>query len=328
MKRRGLIILLALAAFSSQAKANLWETKAQIEKRWGEPIQIKGYPDERIYTYRVDQFRVRVGFLDGFSQYEHYRHLGLPGEYPPLSQAEVETLLRSNSFGQEWKTEGENYWLPDRSVGAFTSAESGKVNSLHLSTAQYDARPSDPNQYVRTGKKLMLSGIVKLRPVGDAQWLVVHSGGYVLEIPWEGPGYPAPAEVKSGKSYSITLLDGEALDNDTRIASLSDREHKDWPDAVDDSKIFVLALIQNGDRILFDRSVCEIHHARMIEERVEVSYGLPAMTDCDRLFPHHRDYILGGCVVQEQKTGMLYVCPICVAACAGYKVAHPKKSAH
>ena len=142
--------------------ANLGETKAQIEKRWGSPIEISGYPDERIYTYQTGQFRVRVGFLDGFSQCELYRHLGQRDEITPLGETEIQELLRRNSSGQKWEIDGDVYRLPDRSASAFLNQNSGKNRSLYLTTAQYSARLTDPQRYVRTGKTRTISGVVNL----------------------------------------------------------------------------------------------------------------------------------------------------------------------
>lgn len=325
MKRLVLIGFLTLAVISG-ASANIWDTREQINQRWGAPIEITGYPDERIYTYQVGQVGVRVSFLDGFSQYEHYRHLD---KITPLSQTEVQEVLRNNSFGQEWEIDGDGYRLPDRSISAAMSQDSGGIQSLYLATAQYYARPDDPQHYVRTGKKRTFSGTVTLRQVDNSQWLVLHSDGYVLEVPWSIEGYRrAPAELTAGRTYTMTLLDLDGLDNYALEARLSDREHKNWHDAVDDSKSYLLAQIQDGERVMFDRSVCEIHHAQMPAKRVEVVYGLVGLTEanatCEREFPHHRDYILGGCLVGDDKTGLLFICPKCVAACAEYKRAHPE----
>ncbi len=321
MKRWVLLGCIALSGVSS-AFANIWDSKEQIEERWGEPIQISGYPDARIYTYQVGSYRVRVAFLDGFSQYEHYRHPGLPGRHPTLSGAEVETLLKNNSFGQQWEREEGGYWLPDKSVKTDVNDERGDVESLYFETSQHAAIPYDANRYVRTRKELRLSGKVKFRQVGENQWLVLNDRGYVLEIPWGASDYPAPADLRAGQIYRITLLDEDDVDTFTRIACLSDREHKDWHDAVDDSKVYILARIQDRIGTLFDYSVCEIHRLKMIRKEAEVSYGMFASNECNRRFPHHRDYILGGCIDAGKKTGTLFVCPLCLAACAVYNFAH------
>ncbi len=324
MKRSILLGFVALSAVSSTF-ANIWDTKDQIEKRWGAPIQISGYPDERIYTYRAGSYQVRVAFLDGFSQCEQYRHPGLPGRHPALSGAEVERLLKDNSFGQQWEREENNYWLPDKSVRAYLPADAGGLMGLYFESSQHAAIPFDPNRYLRTGKVSTFSGKVTFRQVEESQWLVLHDGNYVLEIPWRWADDSTPAKVKAGHTYRISLLDEDGLDTFTRTACLSDREHNDWSDAVYDSKSYVLALIQDRFGTLFDRSVCEIHRLKMMRKEAEVSYGMFASDECDRRFPHHRNYILGGCIDQGKKSGTLFVCPLCVAACGVYKFTHPSK---
>ena len=133
--------------------------------------------------------------------------------------------------------------------------------------------------------------------------------------------------MRAGQTYRITLLDKNDLDIDTRIACLSDREHKTWSDAVDDSKVCVLARIQDRFGTLFDRSVCEIHRLKMIKIEAEAGYGMAVLNECDVRFPHYRDYIRGGCVdMGKKETGNLFVCPLCVAACAVYEFTHSKHS--
>ncbi len=61
MKCLPALTAIAFVALASHAMANLGETKAQIEARWGEPVEIRGYPDERIYTYdRAIRSRGRI----------------------------------------------------------------------------------------------------------------------------------------------------------------------------------------------------------------------------------------------------------------------------
>jgi hypothetical protein len=306
-----------LVAATLPARANIWDSKEQLEKRWGKPIEITGYPDERTYTYQTGSYQVRVRFLDGFSQSESYRHLGAAGRQPSLSSAEIESLLQSNSFGQEWERAEEKYWLPDRSVRAYVDFE-----NFYLTTSQYSDFSFYASLHPRTGEELTFSGRVKFRQVEESQWLVLKDHDHVLEIPWAVPGYPVPAKVKSGHTYRIALLDKH--DFEGRIACLSDREHKDWSDAVYDSKSCVLTRIEDRIGTLFDRSVCEVHRLKMIKIEAEISYGLGPSDELLRFYPHYRTYIEGGCVDWGQKTGELFVCPLCVAACAVHKFTHPK----
>lgn len=324
MKCLPALTAVAFFALSSQAMAILGETKAQIEARWGEPVEIRGYPDERTYTYRTGPFQVEVVFLDGVSQFEHYRHPGKWSESALLDEAEIQELLQRNSSGQKWKRDGDRYRLPDRTASAPVNMESGKHQSIYFETEKYGAQLLNPQKYVRTGTTRTFSGVPRLRQVENSVWLVLHDNGYVLEIPWSAPGFPSAVELVAGRHYTITLLDEQSWDTDVRTACLSDREHKDWSDAVYDSKSYLLARIQDGSKVLFDRSVCEVHHLPMIQRKVPIEYGLPVLDIADVKFPHHRNYIQGGCMVMEEKEGDFYVCPVCVVLSVPYKWWHSK----
>jgi hypothetical protein len=77
----------------------------------------------------------------------------------------------------------------------------------------------------------------------------------------------------------------------------------------------------NGQTI-YDIEVCEVHKVKMEHKEVTIHYGLPRpvdklSADIERqLFPHSREYSLGGCVISPQspKTTETYVCGRCKEA--------------
>jgi hypothetical protein len=91
-----------------------------------------------------------------------------------------------------------------------------------------------------------------------------------------------------------------------------------------------LVKVAFGEKVLFDRSICEVHGVAMERRRAPVSYGFP---DIDypfdvfhHSFPNSREVVLGGCIPGHKKTDHLFVCPACVEAYAKWKQKKPKAS--
>ena len=152
---------------------------------------------------------------------------------------------------------------------------------------------------------------------------MLKSGENVLEIPWTIAGYRDAPPVTPGDHYTITVLDAEDIDIGARVACLSDREHRDWGDVVYDSKFYLLKRIEKDSRVLFDRAVCEVHHARMTSMRVPVECGMVGTDAAEELSPHNREFALGDCLVGNDKTALLYICPKCVAAASDHRRQQP-----
>ena len=95
-------------------------------------------------------------------------------------------------------------------------------------------------------------------------------------------------------------------------------------------RTFNLVKVVRGEKVLFDRSVCEVHEMSMECRLAPVQYGEPAidypMDVFDQTFPHSREVVLGGCIPGHEKTGHLFVCPSCVEAYAKWKERKPKAS--
>lgn len=83
-------------------------------------------------------------------------------------------------------------------------------------------------------------------------------------------------------------------------------------------KLYHLAKVRDGDRVLYNRELCKKHQCRMKRVEVPIHYGLP---DFDPEFefisnnaPNAREYILGGCCQMPRKSDLKYVCPECKKA--------------
>jgi len=128
------------------------------------------------------------------------------------------------------------------------------------------------------------------------------------------------------------MLEEWADDINTVAGVVSKREHVDWFDAVDDAGltgIQQLVRITEGGTVVFDRSVCGLHHVKMELRKVRVAYGMIgpknwAESYCMGHFPHFKDLALGGCVEGDAESTSIYICPKCVAECDDYMRQHPK----
>jgi hypothetical protein len=94
-----------------------------------------------------------------------------------------------------------------------------------------------------------------------------------------------------------------------------------------------LRKVQSSGRTIYDIEVCEVHKTKMDYKEVRISYGLPAPRPDEpsgdierRLFPHHREYSLGGCVISPDspKTEKVYFCSDCKKAYEKWKSENKK----
>ena len=76
-----------------------------------------------------------------------------------------------------------------------------------------------------------------------------------------------------------------------------------------------------SDRISGQSDICSVHKVEMKKSTVQIVYGLPHKSEFEEakaaefLFPHGRDYALGGCMRSFTKTkARIYLCPECVKA--------------
>jgi hypothetical protein len=305
MKRFLPIVLLLTAVRWTNAK--IGDPPAEFEKRYG--VAIKQAVDKNgtgIRIYRSEKFKeIRVNFVKKISQREEYKYLG----GPPKANAAILESIRAENPGRR---------VSDRS-------DSLRVYSEEALAAE--DRLSQPD-----GLEHTYSGTVKIKSEGDAGWAVLHDHDNVIEIAVLPPTYPREFELTEGASYSVTVLDEFSVDINKKVVVVSKREHVDWEDCTDDAGvggIQQLVRIKQGDKTVFDRSICGLHHVTMELRSVEIAYGMYAPQSdaeiyCMKHFPHFRDFALGGCLVGDEKFTSIYICPKCVAECNEYTRLHPK----
>jgi len=101
MCRATTLFLVVTLLLPRLAYARLWETVAQIESRFGPPVQIwpvkSGEQDRR---YRYKQYRVLITYANGRSASELYMHADSAA---PFTDAEVKSLLSEHSLGNRWE---------------------------------------------------------------------------------------------------------------------------------------------------------------------------------------------------------------------------------
>jgi len=94
---RSILLGLIAVTFLPSARGRLWETREQVEARYGKPLQVHG----DVATYNFQRFHVVVTFLNGQSQSELYYR----SDNKYLVPIEVGKLMEMNSR--------ENYtWYP------------------------------------------------------------------------------------------------------------------------------------------------------------------------------------------------------------------------
>lgn len=77
---------------------------------------------------------------------------------------------------------------------------------------------------------------------------------------------------------------------------------------------------------------CHLHQVKMEKKQVPIIYGLVRPDDQEilmykkepLLFPHAKDYVLGGCSIQWKKSQKLFECSQCRKAKENWLEEHPK----
>jgi hypothetical protein len=302
MKRR-LTVALAATLLVVHAEARIGETPEQLEQRYGAPtkksIDVQGYG---LGVYRSTEFNEsRVTFVKGRSQLEQYKTSGNGS----VSDSAVERLKREN---------------PDESVLTLSWG-------VEVGTPE----PESELKFVRhSQEEHTYSGTGRYKDDGQARWFVLRDGNATVEIPlWKSD--PALLNLKRDTSYDVTVLDEEFEDLQVQIAIVGHREHVDWDDAVNEahSSFQQLVRISTAGMIVFDRSVCRLHHVKMERRNVNVAYGMleysKAESYCIAHYPNFRDYAVGGCNVGDTKSTPIYICPKCVLECNEYKRQRPEE---
>ena len=342
------IALLLAAAPPQTARAALWKTEAQLTAEYGESVEISRIWGSRTFTYQVNDLKLEVQFQDGVAQSISYQHKERTKAFSP---EEIESLLKLNSEGKEWHRKDEGTWelgapsakaYSDRIVTTTYSTDGKETaeteHRFEVVTvafeAKEDARSLLPSlDRSRTGAEKRYQGILEFKDEEEQYRLaIVRDGDSVLEIPWAWPYSPGKAKLEPGQTYEVTLRDENPVDMDASVAFVSDRVHKSSSARVNDSEFFPLVRIKHAGELVYDESVCEVHKTPMQRTTAEISYGMYAPATkadavCDKEYPHHADWIRGGCVLGDIQSATHYVCPQCVAATAKYKREHPDEGA-
>lgn len=138
---------------------------------------------------------------------------------------------------------------------------------------------------------------------------------------------PYPFLLDAGKVYTFTVEE-RPHPSFNRITDEGAKEKKE-PEYFFSP---ILIRVTDGEKSLFDLEMCEVHHCKMERKEVPISYGLirlqkplPTLEDEKALFPHRREYVMGGCIVMPgKKTETMYVCPQCKSAFVEWEKAHPE----
>lgn len=141
--------------------------------------------------------------------------------------------------------------------------------------------------------------------VGDGHayyTLEIESGGEDRSICWPANA-PSPGSLARGHSYTVEFF--EAVNRSPTGADLTRYRSPD------------LFRFRDGDRMLYDASVCRAHGVSMERTIVPISYGFPMFDReyskaMDADFPN-TGIVLGGCCVNTERLSTReWVCPTCV----------------
>ncbi len=142
--------------------------------------------------------------------------------------------------------------------------------------------------------------------------LKTSAGGTERSIYWPEDA-PQPHTLSKTRKYTIDLVE---------------EEHRFGHESVWTPE---LVRVKDGERVIFDASVCRVHKRQMTREKVRIFYGFPSF-DRDyiqqaKAFPN-TGLSLGGCCVSEidPQTSREWICPECLAAQKQWKDIHPEKA--
>ena len=133
---RTLVGSLFFFSVANNALAYLWETEAEIERRYGACVRkIDNDPAfGNLSVYHFGEYEIRVTFIDGKSQSEFYMRRD---QKTPLTLNDINFLLEVNSFGRAWKKSGDlDLWRLGNSE-AFAIYRSESPGGLGIWTAKF-----------------------------------------------------------------------------------------------------------------------------------------------------------------------------------------------
>jgi hypothetical protein len=152
------------------------------------------------------------------------------------------------------------------------------------------------------------------------QSLVVADGNHSFDLLWSaqsasGPTLFFPFKLNPRETYVFTIEEQpHNMTEETGGPKLGSgkSEYIMFPN---------LVRVTHDGTVIYDRAVCEVHHCQMEHRKVPIVYGLftahgeqPTYKQERTEFPHHTDFLAGGCIVAPKKKDYIYICPQCVAA--------------
>lgn len=143
--------------------------------------------------------------------------------------------------------------------------------------------------------------------------LVLREGDYEWSFLWESQehGVRAPVELDPAKLYTFTFVSSRLQGPEVER-------------------------IEEDGKLVYERSICAVHRARMETKRVHFIFGLPASEAAERagepsiatvqqLFPNYRDFAYGGCEFEPDVQATLYVCAQCREAYREWKTQRDRR---
>lgn len=144
--------------------------------------------------------------------------------------------------------------------------------------------------------------------------LLISDGTAKFSLSW---AVQQPGQEKTNY-YPVTLQPGETYTFTLRLPKSVAATADDHEKALMETMFLRVA---SGDKVLYDREVCALHHARMQWMDVPIVYGLvgrgpaqPPWAVEQKLFPNRHEAIYAGCILGPEKTQRTLVCAECRAA--------------
>lgn len=137
------------------------------------------------------------------------------------------------------------------------------------------------------------------------------AGGTERSIYWP-ENAPRPHTLSKTRNYTIDLVE---------------EEHRLVHETVWTPE---LVRMKDGERVIFDASICRVHKCQMTREKVRIFYGFPSFDRAyikqAKAFPN-TGLSLGGCSISEvdPQTTREWICPECLKAMQLWKDQHPTK---
>lgn len=125
----------------------------------------------------------------------------------------------------------------------------------------------------------------------------------------------APAQLDPKKTYRFDLIQERS-----KMAGIEGESQGSWSSE--------LVRISDGDRVLYDTTVCPVHQLHMTRQTIPISYGFPSYTSSylkalKTRFPCANSSVLGGCVVGPEKYARSFRCKRCIQEERAWETENP-----